>query len=85
MLPTALRCIVYKYHECWSFHSSEYFGSGNRISCLIENLHSDKRQDSEEECVEDEDETQEELKFGKRKLSVHMKCVHMTYRTQENV
>lgn len=36
---------------------------GNRISCLIENLHSDKKGDSDEECNEASD-TEEEVKLG---------------------
>ena len=46
---------------------SEGFSSGNRISCLIENLHSDKKQDSDEEEEENVD-TLEELKLGRRRF-----------------
>ena len=69
-----LHCDALKknYHKCWSFHFSEKITSGNRISCLIENLHSDKKEEGEEE-----EEEEEELKLGRRKLSVHFKmCTH---------
>ena len=47
---------------------SERFTTGNRISCLIENLHSDKKQDSDEEEQEDADkDTLEELKLGRER------------------
>ena len=45
---------------------SERFSTGNRISCLIENLHSDKKQDSDEEEEENVDkDTLEDLKLGR--------------------
>jgi len=41
---------------------------GNRISCLIENLHTDKKNDSDEE-KEDEDKEVEEIKLGRNRMS----------------
>ena len=37
---------------------------GNRISCLIENLHSDKKQDDSDEEVNDLSDTEDEVKLG---------------------
>ena len=44
---------------------SQRFSTGNRISCLIENLHSDKKQESDDEEEELERDTEEELKLGR--------------------
>jgi len=41
---------------------------GNRISCLIENLHTDKKNDSDEE-KEDEEKEVEEIKLGRDRMS----------------
>ena len=38
---------------------------GNRISCLIENLHSDKKvEDSDEETADNSPDQEEEIKLG---------------------
>jgi len=42
---------------------------GNRISCLIENLHSDKKQESDDEEEELERDTEEELKLGRKRMT----------------
>jgi len=41
---------------------------GNRISCLIENLHTDKKNDSDEE-KDEEDKEVEEIKLGRDRMS----------------
>ena len=37
---------------------------GNRISCLIENLHSDKKQDDSDEEANELSDTEDEVKLG---------------------